>query len=453
MDQSIKSIYARIFTSRSAPDSVLIIIVVLLSVLGLIMVYSTTFYWSYYDTGDPLTRFNAQLRAFGIGMCGFIALSWVGMGLLRRLAVAILIFTVFVLFIVLVAGDNVFGAQRSLFNGSIQPSEFTKLSMVLYAAAWLAGRRRELSTFSEGLLPYGVVLGAVIGLVMLQPDFSTAFVLCVVMLTMYFMSKASIAQFLGVGLVFGLLFVLVLTTATHSRERLATFIAAFNDPLAAPDYHIKQLMLTMAGGGWFGHGIGASYQKFQYLPTPHTDSVVAVLVDEMGMLGLIFFLGMIGVFIWRGIFIAMHSKSSFGAYVAVGITVWIGVQTLMNLFSVLAMIPFTGVPVPFLSLGGSSLVSLLCACGVLVSISRGTAADVVEPAAEDEESEVRASARRIQRNGQFTFLASHDLSRGNRGARAPGAQRAQSAWGKLRSRVRRYRRQIVGGRAHDSVRR
>lgn len=455
MRPTIKSLYGRVSAIRAAPDMVLVGAVLLLAVLGQIMVYSTTFYWSYTSYGSPFTIFLGQLRWFALGIIGFVAFAWIDYGLFRRWAVPVLVLVFSSLLLIVFIGSRVFGAQRSLFDGSVQPSEFAKLGMVLYAAAWLAGRRTELRTFSEGMLPYGVVIGIIIGLVLMQPDLSTAFVLSVVMLTMYFMSEASISQFVTVLLTFAILFALMINFNQHSSERLATFLASLNDPLTAENYHIRQLMLTMAGGGWLGHGIGASYQKFAYLPTPHTDSVIAVLVDETGIFGLIFFLGLIGVFVWRGIRIAMAAKSSFGAYIAVGITVWVAVQTMMNLFSVLAMIPFTGVPVPFLSLGGSSLVSLLLACGVLVSISRGSNVDVRTADADDDDAGIREpkTARRIQRNGQFAFLASHDLSRWNRGTRASSTERAQSAWGKVRARAERVRRELRKRTSRGTVRR
>jgi cell division protein FtsW len=413
------------------------------------MEYSTTFYWSYVEHANPLTVFSNQLRAFGIGLVGFTILAVVDFALVRRVALPLLGLTVLSLLWVEFAGVSVFGAQRSLANGSYQPSEFAKLGLSIYAAAWLAGRRKELRTFTEGLLPYGVVIGFVIGLVLMQPDLSTAFVLSVVMLTMYFMSEASVGQILLVLGTFALLFVIMVQVNDHASERLSTFLASVADPWRTKDYHIRQLMLTLGSGGWLGHGIGASYQKFSFLPTPHTDSIVAVLVDEMGFVGLIFFLGLVGVFVWRGVSISMNSRSAFGAYLAVGITVWVAVQTSMNLLSVLALIPFTGVPVPFISYGGSSLVSLLLACGMLASISRGSVMDTATaPAEAAAEQKREPSKRRIQRNGQLTFLASHDLSRWNRRPRAAGAERPARAWSHAQEQLerlrRRFRRQVTG---------
>lgn len=457
MQQAWRSFFVRGVIGRPAPDPILIGAVALLSLLGLLMVYSTTFYWSYVDFGHPLLLFWNQARLFLLGFVGAVILALIDFAFIRRFAGILLLITIAALLAVELFGSNVFGAQRSLFAGSIQPSEFAKLGLSIYAAAWLAGRRRELRSFSEGLLPYGVVIGFVIGLVLLQPDLSTAFVLSVVTLTMYFMSEATIGQMVTVLGTFGLLFVVMVQVNEHAANRLSVFLEAVADPLRAGDYHIRQLMLTLGSGGWLGHGIGASYQKFSILPTPHTDSVVAVLVDEMGFVGLIFFLGLMGVFVWRGVRIAMNSRSAFGAYLAVGITVWVAVQTLMNLLSVLSVIPFTGVPVPFLSYGGSSLVSLLLACGLLTSISRGSNLDGTAAASERTAEPTRSSSknptRRIQRNGQFTFLASHDLSRWNRGSRASGAERASRARPRAVEQLVRLRRRLERRRSGSAVRR
>ena len=183
MRPTIQSLYGHFSASRAAPDMVLVGAVLLLAVLGQVMVYSTTFYWSYTSYGSPFTIFLGQLRWFALGVIGFVAFAWIDYGFFRRWAVLVLAIVFSSLLLIVFAGSRVFGAQRSLFDGSVQPSEFAKLGMVLYAAAWLAGRRTELRTFSEGMLPYGVVIGVIIGLVLMQPDLSTAFVLSVVMLT------------------------------------------------------------------------------------------------------------------------------------------------------------------------------------------------------------------------------------------------------------------------------
>jgi hypothetical protein len=185
------------------------------------------------------------------------------------------------------------------------------------------------------------------------------------------------------------------------------------------DYHIRQLALTLGGAGLFGHGIGASYQKFTILPTPHTDSVLAVLADEMGLLGLLFTFALFGMFAWRGFLIAQRATSPFGAFIAIGITIWVTLQTLMNTLSVLAIIPFTGVPVPFLSVGGSSLVALLFACGLMISVSRGSVVDKRVDAADEDEAENRQQtwSRRMRHHGAQALNQTAAIGRRNSRAR------------------------------------
>ncbi len=194
----------------------------------------------------------------------------------------------------------------------------------MYASAWLASRRDTITSFSDGMLPFGVVIGVVAGLVLLQPDLSTAFVIAVVAFAMFFMAGADIKQILVLLVVGGLASFLAVNLFAHSSERLEAFSKNWRDPLSdAADYHIRQLMLTLGGAGLFGHGIGASHQKFGLLPTPHTDSVLAVLTDEMGLIGLLFTFGLFGLFAWRGITIGQRANTPFGAFIAIGITVWV----------------------------------------------------------------------------------------------------------------------------------
>jgi cell division protein FtsW len=424
----IQRYYAR-FTHQNRPfDWIMISVVLLLTLLGLLMAYSTTYFWSYTESRDPLAIFSRQLMWAVLGVAGFVALAVCDYGYLRRLALPLMAVMGLLLVGVLLFGDDVFGARRSLLNGSVQPSELAKPIVILYAGAWLASRRDEIKSFSNGMLPFGVIIGAVAGLIVLQPDLSTTFVVCVVAFAMFFMAGADIKQIGLLLLVGALVLSIVILAFPHSTDRLVAFQRAFRNPLGdEADYHIRQLMLTLGGAGLFGHGIGASHQKFGLLPTPHTDSVLAVLTDEMGLIGLVFTLGLFGIFAWRGIMIGQRAATPFGGFLAIGITVWVIVQTAMNMLSVLSMIPFTGVPVPFLSVGGSSLVSLLFACGILVSVSRGSKVDVDVDAVEDDKQGRPGVLRKLRQRGGFAFHASSSVSRRDRRPRAAGAHRAERA--------------------------
>jgi cell division protein FtsW len=422
----IQRYYAR-FAHQNRPfDWIMISVVLLLTLLGLLMAYSTTYFWSYTESKDPLAIFSRQLMWAVLGIAGFVALAMFDYGYLRRAAVPLMGIIGVLLLAVLFIGDDVFGARRSLLNGSLQPSEMAKPVVILYAAAWLASRRDEIKSFSNGMLPFGVIIGIVAALIVMQPDLSTTFVVCVVAFAMFFMAGADAKQ-IGVLLLIGaVVLTFVIFAFPHSTDRLGAFQRAFRDPLGdEADYHIRQLMLTLGGAGLFGHGIGASYQKFGLLPTPHTDSVLAVLTDEMGFVGLVFTLCLFGIFAWRGIVIGQRAATPFGGFVAIGVTAWVIVQTAMNMLSVLSMIPFTGVPVPFLSIGGSSLVALLLACGMLVSVSRGSKVDLDSVETDDARPGRPNVLRKLRQRGGVAFHASTSVSRRDRRPRSAGANRAE----------------------------
>jgi cell division protein FtsW len=426
---TLRRYYSRLMQQHRQFDWIMISVVMLLMLLGLLMAYSTTYFWSYTESKDPLAIFGRQLMAAVAGVAAFTVLAIFDFGYLRRIAVPAMIGMLVLLIVVRLFGDDVFGARRSLFNGSVQPSEMAKPIVILYAAAWLASRRDELGSFRNGLLPYAVIIGLVAGLILLQPDLSTAFVVCIVAFAMFFMAGADVKQIVALVIIGAFVAGAAVTLFAHSSNRLEAFQRAFSDPLGKDaDYHIRQLMLTLGGAGLFGHGIGASNQKFGLLPTPHTDSVLAVLTDEMGFVGLMFTLALFGVFAWRGITIGQRANTPFGAFIAIGVTTWVITQTAMNMLSVLSMIPFTGVPVPFLSYGGSSLVSLMLACGILVSVSRGSHVDSTEEEQQLERADMSRPGvlRKLRQRGGVAFHASTSVSRRDRRTRAARAQRAES---------------------------
>jgi cell division protein FtsW len=431
MQATILDFYNRIAQQNRRPiDWVYVGIVALLNIVGLAMAYSTTFFWSYQEFQNTFTIFGRQLMWMGVGTALFIACAWLDYGLLRRgaLPVAMLGGVLLLLLAVLLFGDDTFGARRTLASGSLQPSELAKIVVIVYAAAWLASRRDMLQSFSEGLAPFAIIIGVVSSLVILQPDLSTTFVIIVASMAMFFLAGASLRQMVMLLVIGGVAFGLLVVLLSHSSTRLEMFRASFEDPGSPKvNYHIRQLAYTLGGAGFFGHGIGASAQKYNnLLPTPHTDSVLAVLTDEMGLIGLLATFVLFGLFTWRGFYIARTASSPFGAFLAIGVTMWVIVQTLMNTLSVLALIPFTGVPVPFLSIGGSSLVSLMVACGLVLSVARGsTIDDDNDPLPAAESGLQSALARRIRNHGSKA-ATSAALGRRNSRARVARPHRAAS---------------------------
>jgi cell division protein FtsW len=392
--------------------------VLLLTALGLIMAYSTTFFWSQVQEGNPLSIFIRQVAWAGIGLLAFAVTSRMDYGIWQRYAIWIMAGCLVLLIAVLLFGDDVFGARRTFLNGSVQPSELVKIAVIIYAAAWLASRRDQVQSVANGLIPFGVIVGVVSFLIVFQPDLSTAATVILIAMAMFFMAGASVTQIVLVALIAGGAFFALVTVVPYAADRVNEFIKVWRTPNEM-DYHIRQSLITLGGGGLWGNGIGASYQKFGYLPTPHTDSVVSVLGEEMGLIGLLIMIALFALFAWRGLRIAHHADTPFGSFIVVGVVTWVVGQMLLNVLAILAMIPFTGVPVPFLSVGGSSLMSLLAACGIVISISRGSRM-LREDAAEE-------NLPRVQVKGGQAFRASSTIRGRNSRTRFARAHRAKGA--------------------------
>jgi cell division protein FtsW len=353
-------------------DWLFVVAVLLLVLLGLVMTYSTTFFWGYHDYDDVFYFFSRQLMYAAIGMVSMAVLGRLDYGRYRRWVLAGMGASLIVLMAVLVFGTDSFGARRTFNNGSIQPSEFVKIAVIVYAAAWLDSRREQVQSFFTGLMPFGVIVGVVAGLIYAQPDLSTTAVIVLTASAMFFMAGASLRQIAAVALIGAVAFVVAYHTFAHVNDRIEKFVQNFRaETPRQMEWHAGQSVLTMGAGGFVGTGPGSA-EKFDWLPTAHTDSVIAVVGNEFGWLGVMSTLSLFALFAVRGLRIAQRADTHFGAFIAVGVVTWVTAQMLMNLLSSLAMIPFTGVPVPFLSFGGSSLVAGLCACGMLISVSRGS---------------------------------------------------------------------------------
>lgn len=353
-------------------DWVFVMVMLALVALGLIMTYSTTYYWSYVQEGNPLTIFGRQALFAGAGLVLFAALSRLDYGYLRRWSVLLMALCLLMLLLVALIGADRFNARRSFLGGSIQPGEAAKIIILVYAASWLASRRDQVRSIANGLVPFGVIIGIGAGLIVIQPDLSTTLVIVLAAAAMFFVAGASLSQVALVGAVAALVFLGLVRLFPHSTARLDSFLLSLSDPNSQAHYHIQQALIAFGEGGLLGRGIGAGYQKFGLLPTPHTDSVFAVLAEEMGWLGVIVTLSLFVLLAWRATRIAYRADTAFGAFLGIGIISWIIGQTMINVLAMTALFPLPGVPVPFLSLGGSSLVSVLAACGILISISRGT---------------------------------------------------------------------------------
>jgi cell division protein FtsW len=365
-------------------DVYLLLIVAALLAMGLLMVYSTTFDWSYLEFGSPVRIFLNQVRSAIVGsVIAFVA--WrMDYRILkdRRVATVIMLVTIIALSVLLflnTRSDNpVFGANRALYQGSFQPGEAAKLAVIIYFAAWLASRREQLHRLGYGLIPFTVLVGTVGSLIVLQPDLSTAAIIVLTAVTMFFIGGANILQ---IGLISAGALALGWTIATqlpYARKRLVEHVAAMTD-LTQASWHVQQAVIAFRASGslnntfgpnLFGVGLGQSSQKFGYLPAAHTDSIFAIIGEELGLFGCLVVLLLFVSFVWRAFKIARDSEEPFGQMLAVGIGVWIAFEAMVNIAVMTMIIPFTGVALPFISYGGSSLVVVLTGVGLLMSVSR-----------------------------------------------------------------------------------
>ena len=348
-------------------DLPLLIAVGMLAALGLMMVYSTTFDWGSTPT-EYLTR---QAVWLALGIVVMLVIIRVDYTVLHRLSVPLMGLGLVLLIAVLLFGSKMFGSQSTFLAGSIQPAELVKLITVLYSADWLASKGEKIRDVSLGLIPFAVVIGVIAGLVVLQPDFGTAGVIALTAGIMFFLAGADIKQMIVGLIVGGATFMLLLFNTPHAQERIQSYVDAVHDPVKA-SYHVQQAFIALGSGGLTGTGLGAGRQKFGYLPLPHTDSIFAVLGEELGLIGALFVIGLFACIAYRGFRIALNAPDVFGTLIAVGVTSWIVIEALTNIAVMTGILPLTGVPLPFISYGGSSLVSLMAAVGLLQSVARAS---------------------------------------------------------------------------------
>jgi cell division protein FtsW len=355
----------------STLDPYLIIITGCLLAIGLMMVYSTTFDWSYRDFGSESAIMLRQAGNMAVGGVVMALLAIIDYRVWRRLAVPMLLVVIGLLVAVLIFGDDTFGARRSLVGGSLQPGEAAELVIVIYMAAWLSSLRTRIRSITYGLIPFSVLVGIVGGLVLFQPDLSTASIIFLTAGVMFFLAGASIAQIIIAGGSAGLIgaALLVSERLSYASSRIDSFISGLSD-LTTAHYQVQQAVIAFLNGGWTGVGLGNGRQKFSFLPAPHTDSIFAVIGEELGVIGAAVVVLLYVAFAIRGFQLSRRAVDPFGALLAAGMTVWVVVKALLNIAVMTALVPPTGAALPFISYGGSSLVTLMAGVGLLISVGR-----------------------------------------------------------------------------------
>jgi cell division protein FtsW len=353
-------------------DTPLLIIVLCLSIIGLLSIYSAS--WSHsLRVGLPAAYFlTNQIKWLVIGSIIVIALSLVDYKLLlhKELLLLMMGITVFMLIAVMFVTDDPSGLNRGLFRGSVQPSELAKLSIIIYLAAWLSSRQDQLSNIAFGLIPVGIIVGFIGGLIAIQPDVSASITVFALGGLLFFLSGGDIRHILIM-----LLLIVLVGSAVILISNRAERILTFNPDLQNVNdvsYHIQRSLEAVIRGGWFGVGIGKSTTKSTGLPVPWTDSIFAVIVEETGIFGGIVIIGLFLLLLWRGIVIAQRAPDIFGKLLAGGVTFWIVIEAFINIGVLVNLIPFAGNALPFISSGGSSLVTTLIGVGLLMSVAHSS---------------------------------------------------------------------------------
>jgi len=347
------------------PDWILLCTTFALIALGLMAVWSSTSDMGYRLHNDAAYYFKRQALWLAIGLVAMFIAGRLPYRHWMKLSIPIM-FVALGLLVALVLLKQ----GRLLFGPSVSPVELAKLAMVIYIAHWLSSKDEQLTKLPYGLLPFTIMVGVIAGLVVAQPDLSEALVIVLVAVMMFFLAGADPMQF-AIGIVGGsAAFAFVITRLPHAMERLQPYLSELRDPLHSGNFQLRQGLIALGSGGLLGLGAGNGRMKYLWLPAAHTDSVFAIIGEELGLLGCLLVIGLFLLLASRGLRIAAQAPDAFGRLLVLGVTCWITFQTLMNLAAVTGAIPFTGITLPFMSVGGSSLGCLMVGIGIMLSVSR-----------------------------------------------------------------------------------
>lgn len=345
--------------------SILVCLVFALVIFGLIMVGNASVVDAARDFSDKWYYLKLQSVWAVLGLIGFGLASLWPYERWQKIARPLFLTTIVCLVLVLIPGigSKLLGARRWISLGpfGFQPAELAKLSLVIYLATFI---KKDLPMWS-----FLGVVGLTTGLVMLEPDLGTTIVLGGISLMMYFGGGGKLRYLFSLVPVVGILVLVMVLISPYRLARLKTFLDHRDDPLGS-SYHIRQVLISLGSGGITGVGFGQSRQKYEFLPEVTTDSIFAVVAEETGLIGSTILISMFGLFVIVGLKVAQKAPDLFAANLAIGITAWIGWQAFVNLAAMVALVPLTGIPLPFISYGGSAVVVNLLACGILVNIAR-----------------------------------------------------------------------------------
>lgn len=356
-------------------DKKLIIVVFIIIIFGLIMLSSASAVIAYANFGNSYYYFIHQLVGIILGLLVFYFISKIDYHVWRKFAFGFLFFSIFLLILVFIPGlGKIVNGSRSwieIFGQTLQPSEFVKLSFLLYLATWLESRSQKLNDFHQGIGPFVIVLSVISGLILLQPDLGTLSIIIIASFIVYFISGGNLKHIIIIVLI-GLVGLIALVSSNqHQLNRFKCYKNIDFSPLEYC-YQVRQSLIAVGSGGILGRGLGESRQKYMYVPEVHNDFIFSIIAEETGFIISSIFVLLFLYLFYRGIKIAKNAPDDFGRNLAIGIVAWIVVQAILNIGGIINALPMTGVPLPFVSSGGSAMLSALAAIGILVNISKQT---------------------------------------------------------------------------------
>lgn len=352
-------------------DYPILLTIIILVAFGTIMVFSASFYYAQLRWGDRYYFFKRQCIWAVVGFIAMAVTANISYWKLQKFSKLLLVITIILLIAVLFIGVERNNAKRwlNVAGLSIQPSEIAKFSLILFLAHSMSLRRDKIRYFFKGVVPYLLLTGVLFGLIMLQPNFSTAGSLVILVLVMLFVAGARIWHLGFLGICGAGAAGALVMAARYRLERWMAFLDPWKDPIET-GYQMIQSLYSLGAGGLFGMGLGESRQKYLYIPYPETDFIFAIIGEELGFIGGVILILLFVILIWRGLKIAITAPDLFGCLLASGIIGMIAIQTIINVAVVTASMPPTGLPLPFVSFGGSSLAISMASIGVLLNISR-----------------------------------------------------------------------------------
>ncbi|MCS6994576.1 MAG: putative lipid II flippase FtsW [Anaerolineales bacterium] len=352
-----------------AVDLPLLLVMIALLVFGLLMVFSASWDFSLAVYGEPMRMFNRQVLWLALGLVVAYVLSRVDYHHWRVLAVPTMLGTIGLLAVVLFVNEIRLGAVRTLMGGSIQPSELAKVVTIIYLAVWMHSKREQLHDIQWGLIPLAVILGMVGGLIYIQPDLSATATVFVLGGLLFFLAGGDLRQIAFLLVMAIITGILVVQVSSTGQERVAAYLEGLKDPTQA-SYHVRRSFEAIVKGGWFGVGIGRANTKLTGLPVPPTDSIFAVIAEELGIFGALGTVALYVLLVWRGLRIAEKAPDMLGSLLAAGLTFWLALEAAINMLVMVGLMPFAGNALPFISAGGSNMVASLAAIGILMNVSR-----------------------------------------------------------------------------------